>query len=421
MKKTLLILFVALYQFGFCDKYVWNSKAPLPADPRHRSCALSIGNKGYMGMGRVHTYSSSGGSVVWINYNDWWEYDPATNAWSQKADAPFGFNTGATFSIGGKGYVGTGDGAITPPGSGTYYGPGFGESNYFIMYDPILNTWTRKADVPISQCESIGFSINGKGYIGAGRSYSGASSIPLCEYNPVTDTWTILPYTNAIRSSRMPCAFVCNNKGYILESCYDTYSTYTTITKFWEFDPASSTVAVKATFIGTTPVGCTAFSVKGIGYIGLGGARDFYTYDPFTNIWDTLNKSFPGVHRGYAPSFVVGDNAYFGTGSNGTNLADLWCYEWKISVGINEYDKESLIKIFPNPTSDFININLSKAKDVSKLQFKLFTLDGKEVLKSNLIDESTNLDVTHLSNGIYIYTITDENLKLISSEKIIIN
>ena len=40
---------------------------------------------------------------------DFWEYDPATNTWTQKADFGGGSERGAVgFSIGSKGYIGTG-------------------------------------------------------------------------------------------------------------------------------------------------------------------------------------------------------------------------------------------------------------------------------------------------------------------------
>lgn len=65
---------------------------------------------------------------------DFWEYDPATNAWTQKADfggTPRFLATG--FSISGKGYIGTGDGTT-------------GYTKDFWEYDPMTNIWTQKAD-----------------------------------------------------------------------------------------------------------------------------------------------------------------------------------------------------------------------------------------------------------------------------------
>ena len=42
-------------------------------------------------------------------FADFWEYDPSTNVWTQKADFGGGARSGAVgFSIGSKGYIGTG-------------------------------------------------------------------------------------------------------------------------------------------------------------------------------------------------------------------------------------------------------------------------------------------------------------------------
>ena len=63
-------------------------------------------------------------------FKDFWEYDPATNAWTQKADFGGTARDGAVgFSIGSKGYIGTGyDGTgstkdfweYTPEGAAAY-------------------------------------------------------------------------------------------------------------------------------------------------------------------------------------------------------------------------------------------------------------------------------------------------------------
>lgn len=63
-------------------------------------CAVgfSIGSKGYIGTG-----------VTSSNIKDLWEYDPNTNVWSRKSD--FGGEArdwAVGFSIGNKGYIGTG-------------------------------------------------------------------------------------------------------------------------------------------------------------------------------------------------------------------------------------------------------------------------------------------------------------------------
>ena len=67
--------------------------------------------------------------------NDFWEYDPATDTWTQKANFGGGARTGAVgFSIGTKGYVGTGIDANDLL------------RKDFWEYDPVTNKWTRKAN-----------------------------------------------------------------------------------------------------------------------------------------------------------------------------------------------------------------------------------------------------------------------------------
>src|SRR5438045_7987523 len=95
---------------------------------------------------------------VWkyLYKKDFWEYDPATDTWTQKAD--FGGvarNRATGFSINGKGYIGTGwDGSFRKD---------------FWEYDPATNTWTLKADFGgTARYSAPGFSIGNKGYVGTG-------------------------------------------------------------------------------------------------------------------------------------------------------------------------------------------------------------------------------------------------------------
>ncbi|MGZ3851029.1 MAG: kelch repeat-containing protein, partial [Flavisolibacter sp.] len=100
--NLLFALWVIMPHAGAQD--VWIQKASFPGNGRYAATALSINDKGYMGLG-LDDY----GNV----YGDFWEYDPASDTWSQKADFPGGARYYATgFSYAGKGYVGTG--ANTP-------------------------------------------------------------------------------------------------------------------------------------------------------------------------------------------------------------------------------------------------------------------------------------------------------------------
>ncbi len=143
---------------------VWTRKADFGGGDRSNARGFSIGNKGYMGTGYYNGW-----------HTDFWEYNPATNAWLQKTD--FGGAArewAAAFSIGDKGYLGT--------------GYAFAYYKDFWEFDPMKNTWTRKADFGGSaRNNAIGISDGTKGYIGLGYNGS-ATENDLWAYCPALDT-----------------------------------------------------------------------------------------------------------------------------------------------------------------------------------------------------------------------------------------
>ena len=394
MKKTIiLVAFMLISLAGICDKFVWNAKANYPSFPRHRVSGLSIGNRGYMGMGHINSGSIS------LAYHDWWEYEPSTDSWSQKADYPLDRFAVVGFTIGNKGYMGSGN------------EQSFGDRAEFFEYDPITNVWTAKANFPNPAGGNTSFAVNGLGYMGFGN------GVGLYSYNPILNAWTFVP--TPIGPSDYSSSFVIGNKAYILPSFSST---------FYEFNPVTGVTTTKAPFIGDARYAAVSFAVRNQGYIGLGWSsitggclKDFYFYNPTLDVWDTIPKAFPGVRRNYVPSFVIGDNAFFGTGSNGTNLGDIWAYEWKISVGVNEYTKNNDIGVFPNPTSDFLNFKIANLNANSPLTFKLFSLSGKEIFTNEINQSYLSCNVSSVADGIYIATIFDSNQNLLFSKQLIIN
>src|ERR1035437_10915125 len=100
MKKFSLFLFA--YGFSLITCYTqgtWVQKANIGGSAtRDRAVGFSIPNivKGYIGMG-----SDNGGIL-----NDFWEYNPLNNTWTQKANYPgLGNNGDMGFYIGSKGYI----------------------------------------------------------------------------------------------------------------------------------------------------------------------------------------------------------------------------------------------------------------------------------------------------------------------------
>ncbi|MBK8414047.1 MAG: hypothetical protein IPL22_05735 [Bacteroidetes bacterium] len=98
----------------------WTQKADFGGTPRADATGFSIGNKGYIGTGYVGTYAT-----------DWWEYDLATNTWTQKANfGGSGIVESASFTIGSKGYI------LAAPSTSDFW-----------EFDPVANTWTQKSSL----------------------------------------------------------------------------------------------------------------------------------------------------------------------------------------------------------------------------------------------------------------------------------
>lgn len=126
---TFIIVMLAISMHTIAQD-TWVQKADFVGITRLGAAGFSIGNKGYVGTGTPF-------NGQWLK--DFWEYDPATNVWTQKADFAGISREGAVgFSIGSKGYLGTGENGDEWPFTFTD----------FWEYDPASNTWTRKADLP---------------------------------------------------------------------------------------------------------------------------------------------------------------------------------------------------------------------------------------------------------------------------------
>ena len=109
---------------------------------------------------------------------DFWEFDPILNSWSAKANVPISSpnNYGAGFAIGNKGYM-------------FISWVQFSDPNFF-EYDPLTNAWTQKTSFigtpgGVFRSSPVVFSILDRGYLGGGYNYS-----DFHEYNPALDVWT---------------------------------------------------------------------------------------------------------------------------------------------------------------------------------------------------------------------------------------
>lgn len=83
-----------------------------------------------------------------------------------------------------------------------------------------------------------------------------------------------------------------------------------------------------------------------------------------------------------------------------------------------DIDEEVSSRVYPNPTSDYVNIDLSDAweSDVIVVVYDMF---GRIVYEETMNDiKTTQIDMSALSNGFYILQIKSEKLNIIKTNKI---
>jgi N-acetylneuraminic acid mutarotase len=266
----------------------WTKKADLPFAPgRAGGAGFAIGNKGYY----------IGGTNNGNYFNDVYEYDPATDQWTQETSCPgTHFASPVNFVIGNKIYIGICQNEN-------------GNSNEFWEYDPTYDAWTQMANFPgPSRKGVLSFAIGNQGFVGS----NDPNVNDFWMYDQITDMWTQKNNPPPGVNSSWPASFVIGNNAYTGAGSVNSL--------FWKYDPLTDTWASETDFPGN-PYGLSGCSINGMGYL-FGYEDDSYAFDPTSDSWSPV--AFFGI-RDFGVSFVIGSNAYYGTGS-GTEgfLNDFW-------------------------------------------------------------------------------------------------
>lgn len=411
MKKTSLLTFGLLVFSAYqSPAQTWVQRSDMPNTPttgRWNPYGFAINDKIYMGGGYVGNGQST---------KDLWEYDMATDSWTQKADVPGSVNRTAaiSFSINGKGYVGLGSRHYN-----TVNAEFLGD---LWEYDPGLNTWTQKASLPDSaRFHAACFVIDDKAYVVGGKTgYPLSASHDLWIYDPAADQWDtghIYPAHYIYNAA----AFSLNGKGYVIGGrIHDSTSANNYVTNAtWEYDPLTDSWTAKAPYLDTLGrENAVAFVYNNEGYVGLGQAysgsityyyREFGKYDPVADDWDTT-VSFAGMDRAYSLAINNGNRVFAGGGflylSTQTYFDDWWEFT-DPSWGVQEPGSSLTFLVYPNPAGNQINV----VTDINGSQtYRLTDLQGREVLSGQQdFSAAPVLNIAILEAGIYVLQLGKSN------------
>lgn len=368
LKYAIVLIALEMISVSGFATAVWHQKPNFPGIGRHRGTGIAIGDKGYIGLGHMN------GTGVNIVYQDWWEYDPATSSWTQKADYPVVNYGAAAFATQTKGYV----------GGGVFL------STEFYEFDPITNTWEDIALAPASVADNIAFCIDSLGYIFGNNN--------LYEYSPGNDSWTIKqspPGGISIWSS------VCvSQKSAYVKSGANLY----------EYKASNNTWAVKTSHPGLPTRGGVAFSINNkcyflLGYNGsLGNViKDMWEYDPAANSWTVLPE-FPGTSRRFSSAFSIQNIGYIGIGTNGINFSDFWEYNRILNTSEVETSHDRFT-VYPCPATTFITFSTTAQINTAPLEITIYNIQGEIVKQTIQSDNSLTVYRGNLSAGHYFYAI----------------
>ncbi len=113
----------------------------------------------------------------------------------------------------------------------------------------------------------------------------------------------------------------------------------------------------------------------------------------------------------YFNSFLCYEDSTFGLKQFTNKPCDYTYY-----VGLKEnYNNGKMMKVYPNPTSGILNLDLRNFLSTENYSVKIVNLLGQNVMEGKL-EESLN--ISSLKNGIYFVQLFDKE-KLIATEKII--
>lgn len=186
---------------------------------------VTLGHNVFVAGEKAYVIGGQRGNLV---SNQYWEYDFATNQWTNKGGLPGGARAyGVAHVIDGKVYYGLGYNASLLNGQLVKQ-----YKNDWYSLTPGGTIAATRADFPgTKRTDGEGFVINSKAYVGWGKSAGGTNLNDFWEFNPANNTWTSKPNCPSAQSGpRNMHAFALGGTGYFIRGCMGEFWTYSNTT-----------------------------------------------------------------------------------------------------------------------------------------------------------------------------------------------
>ena len=134
----------------------------------------------------------------------------------------------------------------------------------------------------------------------------------------------------------------------------------------------------------------TVMKFDGTNWVNLGGGGFSISEAPYTSL-----------------TFSPSDRPYVSFCDYGNNHKVTVMKFDSVFVGIKETN-ESILSVFPNPTSDYIRIEMSENAAQNKIT--IMNLSGQELITRQITETKTQLDISALPSGVYFVRLTGERM-----------
>ena len=376
--KLFLVLMLCFSELLYSQ--TWSKITDFTGNPRDDGSRFVIGNKVYCGLGS----QSIGGCA-----KDFFAFDVSTETWSVIAIMPSGMERqyASGFSINGKGYI---FGGINC--GGVLF-------NDLWEYNLTSNTWTQKTGMPaVERYGCVSFVINNIAYIVGGKTTTSNGIPDVWAYNVTLNSWTqktSMPTNGMWRG----VSYQYNGLGIVglglngLNQYNKLFYEYNTATDSW------NTIA-SLSHGGRTYAGYSQINQYGYLFGGIDSLNTIYKTFEKIDLQNYIISSLPAftdTARKGCMTFSGSDAFYITTG---VSLVKRFNGTWKISqiVGINEFDTNHGISVYPNPMTHTITI---QSNNETVMHIEIYNMLGKQVFYQEVNDRIAYLNLP-LPKGVYI-------------------
>lgn len=325
-------------------------------------------------------------------------------------------------------------------------------SNIVNRYDPRTNTYLSDgANIPVATDDHVqGVWNDSLIYVITG--WSNTANIPNVQiYDPANDNWAV---GSAVPNNNLYKAFgasgtIIGNTIYYHGGAISTgnFSGQSTL-RIGQIDPNNPTQITWSTDLTSTEItyrsipalfqlssdflvwlggSNVTYNFNGVAYNGSGGVEprnEPLYYNTSLNLFENSIQFNPQVTlpmdlRGLAnfPSFTPFPVTYIAGGMESTQTVSKKTYKvWmELITGIEDKNKSKPFQLYPNPTSQQINLEFKK---VETRTINLIDILGNLVFQTKISATNFQLDIVNYPKGIYFVQVKTD--KYINSQKIVI-